>query len=133
MNANAPAPSPAAKSPVLLLGDGDAGAAAAELLAQLGMETAIIDAPSIDRLDAARNAAYAIVVASKDAGEAMMLAVGFMLALLGRSRIALVGGAAPAALDGCVRVPLDDQGLWRLLLAREMKKAGLDVDLNRAL
>jgi hypothetical protein len=62
-----------------------------------------------------------------------MLAVGFMLALLGRSRIALLGGDAPAALAGCVHVPLDDEGLWRLLLAREMKKAGLEVDLNRAI
>lgn len=134
MNATATAGSSSAKSPVLLLGDGDAGAAAAELLAQLGIETAIIDAPSIDRLDAARNASYAVVVASnKGGGESMMLAVGFMLALLGRSRIALVGAVAPAALDGCVRVPLDEEGLWRLLLARELKKAGLDVDLNRAL
>jgi hypothetical protein len=133
MNATAPAPSVPANSPVLLLGDGDAGAAAAELLAHLGVATAIMDAPSIERLDAARSAGYAVVAASKDAGEPMMLAVGFMLALLGRSRIALVGSEAPAALDGCVRVPLDDEGLWRLLLAREMKKAGLDVDLNRAL
>jgi hypothetical protein len=30
-------------------------------------------------------------------------------------------------------VVMDDAGLWRLLLARAMKQAGLDVDLNRAL
>jgi hypothetical protein len=30
-------------------------------------------------------------------------------------------------------VPIDDDGLWRLLLARELKKAGLEVDLNKAL
>jgi predicted nucleotide-binding protein len=63
----------------------------------------------------------------------MMLAVGFMLALLGRSRIALLGDEVPAALSGCVHVPLDDSGLWKLLLAREMKKAGLEIDLNRAI
>jgi predicted nucleotide-binding protein len=73
------------------------------------------------------------VVAQEKTDDALMLAIGFMLALLGRSRIALVGGEPPAALNGCVRVPLDDEGLWKLLLAREMKKAGLDVDLNRAL
>jgi len=28
---------------------------------------------------------------------------------------------------------MDDAGLWRLLLAREMRQAGLDVDMNRAL
>lgn len=123
----------AAKSPVLLLGSGDAGAHAAELLNHLGMDAAIIDAPSVDRLDAARNCGYAIVVPGNDADSSTMLAVGFMLALLGRPRIALLGGQVPAALAGCVHVPFDDAGLWRLLLAREMKKAGLDVDLNRAI
>jgi hypothetical protein len=32
-----------------------------------------------------------------------------------------------------VRHTMDDAGLWRVLLAREMKRAGLNVDLNRAL
>lgn len=127
------APASASKSRVLVLGSGDAGGSAAELLAQLGIDTAVIDSPSIERLDAARDAGYAVLVAEKDAGDAMMMAVGFMLALLGRSRIALLGGEVPAALTGCVHVPLDDEGLWKLLLAREMKKAGLEVDLNRAL
>jgi voltage-gated potassium channel Kch len=134
---NKPAPSPstsASKSRVLVLGSGDAGAHAAELLDQLGMDIAILDAPSVDRLDAARDAGYAIVVAGDgDDGGSMMLAVGFLLALLGRSRIVLLGGTPPAALAGCVQVPVDDEGLWRLLLAREMKKAGMEVDLNRAL
>lgn len=133
MNAPVPAaPAPASTSRVLVLGSGDAGGHAVELLTQLGLETAVIDTPSIDKLDAARNCGYAVVVASKNAGDATLLAVGFMLALLGRSRIALVGGEAPAALAGCLQVPLDDDGLWRLRLARELKKAGLDVDLNRA-
>jgi hypothetical protein len=74
-------------------------------------------------------------VAGDDESESpvLMLAVGFMLALLGRSRIALVGGKPPAALEGAVRVPVDEEGLWRLLLARELKRAGLDVDLNKAI
>jgi hypothetical protein len=28
---------------------------------------------------------------------------------------------------------MDESGLWRLLLAREMRQAGLDVDMNRAM
>lgn len=134
MNATANA-SAAASNPdrVLVLGSGDAGGPVAELLAQLGLDTAVIDAPSIDQLDAARNCGYAVVAASKEAGDSMLLAVGFILALLGRSRIALVGGQAPAALAGCLQVPVDDDGLWRLLLARELKKAGLPVDLNKAI
>jgi hypothetical protein len=129
---SAPAPS-ASKSRVLVLGSADAAAYAAELLNDLGVEIAVLDSPSIDRLDAARDAGYAVVAAGKDDADAMLLAVGFMLALLGKSRIALLGGDPPAALGGCVRVPVDDEGLWKLLLAREMKKAGLEVDLNRAL
>lgn len=134
MNATATAaPNAASKSRVLVLGSGDAGGHAVELLSQLGVDTAVIDTPSIDKLDAARDCGYAVLVTSKDAGDAMLLAVGFMLALLGRSRIALVGSDAPAALAGCMQVPIDDDGLWRLLLARELKKAGLEVDLNKAL
>jgi hypothetical protein len=132
MKSPAPASSATVSGPVLVLGDGAAGADAAELLAQLGMDSAVIDSPTIDRLDAARDAGYAIVVGT-EGGDATMLAIGFLLALLGRSRIALLSDKVPDALSGCVQIAADDDGLWRLLLAREMKKAGLDVDLNRAL
>jgi len=30
-------------------------------------------------------------------------------------------------------VPLDNRGAWRLAVAREMKVAGVDLDLNNAL
>ena len=41
--------------------------------------------------------------------------------------------ALPTVLLGATTIAIDDSGVWRLLLAREMKRAGLDVDLNRAL
>ena len=132
MKAPAQAPSEGASNLVLVLGNSDAGASAAELLAQLGMEMAVIDSPTVDRLDQARDAEYAIVVGT-EGGDATMLAIGFLLALVCRSRIALLADKVPEALSGCVHIPLDDDGLWRLRLAREMKKAGLEVDLNRAL
>ena len=132
MKSPAPAPTSDASSRVLVLGNSDAGGNAAELLAQLGMEIAVIDSPTVDRLDGARDAGYAVVVGT-EGGDSTMLAIGFLLALLGRSRIALLSDEVPEALSGCVHVPMDDDGLWRLLLAREMKKAGLEVDLNRAL
>ena len=31
------------------------------------------------------------------------------------------------------RIPVDNSGVWKLLLARQMKQAGLDIDLNKAL
>jgi hypothetical protein len=134
MNKPSHAPSSSASnSRVLVLGSGDAAVHAAGLLSELGVDTAILESASIDRLDAARDAGYAVVATGEGDGDAMLLAVGFMLALLGKSRIALLGGEPPAALGGCTRIPLDDEGLWKLLLAREMKKAGLEVDLNRAL
>jgi hypothetical protein len=128
-----PSSSSASKTRVLVLGSGDAAIEAAELLNGLDIDIAILETASVDRLEAARDANYAIVVADNDSGDEMLLGVGFMLALLGKQRIALLGGDPPAALAGCVRIPLDDEGLWKLLLAREMKKAGLEVDLNRAL
>lgn len=132
MKPPAPASPAAASGRVLVLGNSDAGANAAELLTQLGLEIAVIDSPTIERLDAARDAGYA-VIAGTEGGDAAMLAIGFLLALLGKPRIALLADKVPAALSGCVQVPVDGDGLWRLLLAREMKKAGLAVDLNRAL
>jgi predicted nucleotide-binding protein len=73
-----------------------------------------------------------------DKGEdaATMLSIGFMLAALGRQRICLLAAADQATssvLDGVLRVAPEDTGVWRLLLAREMKRAGLDIDLNKAL
>ena len=123
---------------VLILGDGgDTTVQVLELLEQMGMESAILDAPSVERLDALRDAAFALLMPSKDSeGAATMLAIGVMLAVLGRQRICLLaapGEAVSSVLDGVLRVAPDDTGVWRLLLAREMKRAGLDVDLNKAL
>ena len=39
----------------------------------------------------------------------------------------------PAELALVPRHGMDDAGLWHLLVAREMRKAGLDVDMNKAL
>jgi hypothetical protein len=132
MKTPAPAPADSASGRVLVLGDGDAGGGAIELLSQLGIEAAVIDSPTGAQLDSARDAGYAIVV-STEGGDATMMAIGFLLALVGKSRIAMLVEEVPEALSGCVHVVPDDDGLWRLLLAREMKKAGLAVDLNRAL
>jgi hypothetical protein len=122
---------------VLVLGGGDSAAETIEFLGQLDLEPAVLDTPSVEKLDALRDATYAIVFPSEgDESPAMYIAIGFMLAALGRSRICLVapaGQAVSTALEGSVRVSPDDSGVWRLLLAREMKRAGLDVDLNRAL
>jgi hypothetical protein len=123
---------------ILILGDGgDTTVQVLEFLEQMGMESAILDAPSVERLDALRDAAFALLMPSeKTEGPATMLAIGFMLAVLGRQRICLLAApdqATSSALEGVLRVAPEETGVWRLLLAREMKRAGLDVDLNKAL
>ena len=64
-----------------------------------------------------------------------LLETGFLLGVLGAPRVCLLlrqAGSSPG-LDSLNRIALDAGGLWRLLLAREMKQAGLDIDLNKAL
>lgn len=41
------------------------------------------------------------------------------------------GVEIPSDIDGVLYVPLDNGDTWRLLLAKEMRAAGLPVDLNR--
>ena len=58
---------------------------------------------------------------------------GFFVGALGRDRVcALHKGDIdlPSDLSGILWVPMDDQGAWQLSLARELKEAGLSVDLN---
>jgi hypothetical protein len=64
-----------------------------------------------------------------------LLELGFLLALHPAARLCML---LPANTEGAVppgvtSLPLDDGGLWRLLLARQMRQAGLEVDLNRAI
>jgi predicted nucleotide-binding protein len=61
---------------------------------------------------------------------------GFFVANLGRRSVcALVaeGVEIPSDMDGIAYVSLDQQGAWKMLLARELKAAGIDVDLNLAI
>jgi hypothetical protein len=107
---------------------------------QLGLEAVLLRDPSdtaggayIDRLDALRGLDYAIVLLSE--GESALLEIGFLLGAIGRARMCFVVAGKPVPAphwEGVPRHAIDDSGLWRLLLAREMRQAGLDVDMNRA-
>ena len=123
--------------PVAILGlGGDAVGDACEFIEQLGLEAAILDTVSIDQLEGLRNVGFLLLLpGNKSDAPAAMLAIGFMLAALGRNRIACLlseDDTLPDVLKGATSISVDDAGLWRLLLAREMKRAGLEVDLNRA-
>ena len=109
-------------------------------MTQLGLEAVPLRDPSdtaggayIDRLDALRGVDYAIVLLSE--GEGALLEIGFLLGAIGRARMCFVVAGNPVLAphwEGVARHAIDDAGLWRLLLAREMRQAGLDVDMNRA-
>jgi predicted nucleotide-binding protein len=62
--------------------------------------------------------------------------LGYFVGRLGRTRVcALHKGSIeiPSDYGGVVYVPMDDAQGWHLLLAREIKAAGIEVDLNLAL
>jgi predicted nucleotide-binding protein len=65
----------------------------------------------------------------------VLLELGFFVGSLGRKRVCALhkeGLELPSDWDGVAWVPLDGRGAWRLELARELKAAGFQVDLNEA-
>ena len=65
----------------------------------------------------------------------VILELGYFLGALGRRRVcALYGSGAelPGDMDGVLYVPVDDADGWRLKLAKEIKAAGIEIDLNKA-
>ena len=65
----------------------------------------------------------------------VILELGFFLGKLGRSRVCALyeeGVEIPSDYGGVLFLPLDRAGAWRLALARELKAAGLDIDMNKA-
>ena len=103
-------------------------------LKQLGLEAVqggAGAAPTPEALEKLRKVEFAILMRHD-----RLLETGFLLGVLGAPRVCLLlpaqGGSSPG-LDSLDRIALDANGVWRLLLAREMKQAGLDIDLNKAL
>ena len=61
---------------------------------------------------------------------------GYLIGKIGRSNVcALVKGEieTPNDISGVVYVPMDDSDAWHLLIARELKKSGYDVDMNKVI
>lgn len=61
---------------------------------------------------------------------------GFFVAKLGRRSVCALyaeGVEVPSDLSGVVYVELDHKGAWKLMLARELKAGGIDIDLNQAI
>jgi predicted nucleotide-binding protein len=61
--------------------------------------------------------------------------LGYFCGALGRSRVAALhkgGVELPSDYQGVVYIAMDDAAAWKLHLAREIRNAGLAVDLNKA-
>lgn len=59
---------------------------------------------------------------------------GYLIGKLSRSRVcALVKGdvETPGDISGVVYVTMDEDGAWKMRLARNMRSAGLNVDMNK--
>jgi hypothetical protein len=143
---SAPAPSSGRRVAIVNRMADTAGQALSGFLAQLALDPLVVgnisgDA-STDWLEPARMADFAFVLTpSEDLANAetrtqTLIEIGFLLGAIPRGRLCfLLSGKAelPPELALVPRHGMDDAGLWRLLVAREMRQAGLDVDMNRAL
>ena len=66
----------------------------------------------------------------------VLLELGFFIGKLGRRNVCALhktGVEMPSDFHGVVYVEMDSQGAWRSKLAREMKAAGLTIDLESLL
>ncbi len=61
---------------------------------------------------------------------------GYFLSKLGCGRVCALykeGVEIPLDYPGAVSIPMDSRGGWRLLVAKEIKQAGMEIDLNKAM
>lgn len=65
----------------------------------------------------------------------VVLELGYFMGKLGRNRVvALVRGEVerPSDVDGVVYITMDEGGAWKFDLVKELRAAGFEVDLNKA-
>lgn len=105
----------------------------------------------IEKFEGAADVAFAVVLLTPDdvgglndnskllrprARQNVIFELGYFAAALGRGRVvALVKGdvEVPSDYQGVAYIAFDQAGAWKMLLARELKKAGLNVDLNKGI
>ena len=62
--------------------------------------------------------------------------LGYFVGKITRHKVCALyseGVELPSDYHGVLFVPMDASGAWKLQLPKEMKQAGLEVDLNKAL
>ena len=150
-----PARQPASinKTKILLLlcsRNGTARQALCRFASKMDLHFEIIDynpeqpATIVEQLYHHRDAQFAIIYWGEPSGRELPgsahperyvgFALGFALGRLGRGRVFIMGSTATAPLPGFARIlssQLDSGGGWQIQLARRMKSAGVDIDLNQ--
>lgn len=136
--------------------DNEAKISVARMIEQLGLKAIILHEQAdggntiIQKLESYRNVAYAIVLYTEcDIGRAreadnsenkfrarqnVVFEHGLFWGLLGKERVcAVVKGnvETPGDISGLVYVPMDDAGAWKMHLCKNMKAAGINIDLNK--
>lgn len=135
--------------------DGEARETVARFLQKLGFEPVILHEQAnrggtvIEKIEANRDVGFAVVLLTPDdegrsvkeeqlkprARQNVLLELGYFISHLGRANVcALRRGDVdiPSDFAGVVWERMDDSGGWKLSLARELKAAGHDVDVNKA-
>ena len=131
--------------------------AMARFVERLGLKPIILDEQPnagltiIEKLEReAKNVGFAIALLTPDdvgalkdeaddqpkprARQNVILELGYFMGKLGRKKVCLlIKGELenPSDLDGILYVPMASSNGWQLQLAKEMKQAGLPVDLNK--
>jgi predicted nucleotide-binding protein len=149
--------SPDSKTVFVVHGHNDtAKESTARLIQKLGLNPVILhEQPNqgrtvIEKFTDYSNVGFAVVLMTGDdkggtsttetdklqprARQNVILELGFFLGKLGRKHVCALyerGVEIPSDYQGVLFVPLDPGGIWKLQLAKEMKAAGLNVDLNQ--
>ena len=101
----------------------------------------------IEKIEANTNVAYSVVLYTpcdigrgksepndkERARQNVIFEHGYLIGKLGRNRVcALVKGhiETPGDISGVVYIKMDESGAWKIELAKNMRAAGLSVDLN---
>lgn len=103
----------------------------------------------IEKLERYANVHFAVVLMTADdvggkksqtpalqdrARQNVILELGYFMGKIGRKQVCVLyekGVELPSDYYGVVYIEIDDRGAWRYALGKELKEAGLQVDLNR--
>lgn len=132
--------------------DNEKKEACARILERMGFEAIILHEQSnkgntiIEKFEEYSDVGFAVVLMTPDdvgclkgkepqsrARQNVVFELGYFIGKLGRNRVmALVDGdiEIPTDISGVVYTGLDPQGFWKYALAKELREAGYEVDMN---